>query len=88
MLSKPSVPQAQLYGRVSLCLTLFFPSLPFSSAFCSPTDPLSATVIHIFLCNFPDLLLTPDHICALRDSGKSLQQSRQHIVNTDIVTNC
>lgn len=44
MLSKPSVPQVQLYGTKSLCLT---PFLPLVSPFCSHTDPHFATVTHI-----------------------------------------
>lgn len=76
MLSKPSAPQAQRYRRVSLGLTLF---LPFSSLqFCSPTDPLSATV-NRFSCIIFQRWLT---YCSPLHPPESLEKSRRHAVNT------
>lgn len=80
MLSKPSAPQAQLYGTVSLCLTLF---LPFVSAFCSHTDPLSATVNRISCVIFQHCLtfcwiqITP----LPSETSQSFEQLRQRVVN-------
>lgn len=75
MLSKPSAPRAQLYGRVSLSVS------PFSSLF--PRHPaLLLTHSASFLDNFPalsNLLMSPNHVFTLSDSTESLEQPRRHI---------
>lgn len=88
MLSKPSAPQAQLCGMVSLCLNpvFLFSLFPFPSAFGSVTDPISA-----FLNNISGVIFTHCltycwpwlwvFFLALRDSTESWEQPRQHMVN-------
>lgn len=81
MLSKPSAPEAQLYGRASLFLT---PLLPFSSAFCSPTDPVIAGVNCISCVIFQHSLTYPwlQTMYPPSEAQQSLAQLRQRVANT------